>query len=50
MLATIDDEYARPIQQILSEERRRLVESSRRRILYRLFRVFAARVGVRSGM
>jgi len=42
VLASIDDEYARPIQQILSEERQLLYAEARRRKLYRLFRVFTA--------
>lgn len=42
VLASIDDEYARPIQQILSEEGRRLFAETRRQELYRLFRVFTA--------
>ena len=45
VLASIDDEYARPIQQILAEERRLLDDDdTRRRALYRLFRVFSARL------
>jgi predicted nucleotidyltransferase len=42
VLASIDDEYARPIQQLLSEGRRLLDDGTRRHALYRLFRVFAA--------
>lgn len=42
VLASIDDEYGRPIQQILSEERRLRGDDSRRRVLYRVFRVFSA--------
>ena len=42
VLASIDEEYARPIQQILSEERRLFDDGTRRRALYRLFRVFSA--------
>ena len=44
VLASIDDEYARPIQQILAEERRFFDDGTRRRPLYRLFRVFSARL------
>jgi predicted nucleotidyltransferase len=44
VLVSIDDEHARPIGQILSEERRRFDEGARRRALHRLFRVFAASV------
>lgn len=42
VLASINDEYARPIQQVLSEERRLLDGDTQRRALYRLFRVFFA--------
>lgn len=42
VLASIDDEAARPIQQILAEERRRFDEGTRGRALYRRFRVFSA--------
>lgn len=41
-LAGIDNEYARPISQILSQERRMVDGESRRRTLFRLFRVFGA--------
>jgi predicted nucleotidyltransferase len=44
VLVSIDDEHARPIGQILSEERRRFDDGARRRVLHRLFRVFAASV------
>lgn len=44
VLASIDDEFARSIQQILSEERRLPGDDTRRRVLYRLFRVFSARL------
>jgi len=44
VLVSIDDEYAQPIQQILSEERRLRDDDTRRRNLYRLFRVFSARL------
>jgi predicted nucleotidyltransferase len=42
VLASIDDEHARPVEQLLAEERRRLDDGGRRRTLHRLFRVFAA--------
>lgn len=41
-LEKISDEYARPIAQILAEEGRLLDSEERRRVLYRLFRVFGA--------
>ncbi|MGH7278426.1 MAG: hypothetical protein ACREJG_07020 [Candidatus Rokuibacteriota bacterium] len=44
VLGSIDDEYARPIQQILSEERRLFDDGTRRRALHRLFRVFSVRL------
>jgi predicted nucleotidyltransferase len=44
LLASIDDEYARPLQQIVSEERRLVGDDTRRPALYRLFRVFSARL------
>jgi predicted nucleotidyltransferase len=43
--ATVQDEYARPIQQILVEEHRFSAADDRRRGLYRLFRVFSAGLG-----
>jgi predicted nucleotidyltransferase len=42
VLASIDDEHSRAIQQILSEEGRRFDDGSRRGVLYRLFQVFSA--------
>jgi predicted nucleotidyltransferase len=42
VLAMIDDEYARPIQQIVFDERRLAADDRRRRELFRLFRVFSA--------
>ena len=44
VLASIDDEYAWPIQQILAEERRVVDNDTRRLELYRLFRVFSSRL------
>ena len=41
-LAAIPDEFARPVSQILSEEKRLVDSEKRRRVLYRLFRVFGA--------
>lgn len=41
-LNMIPDEFARPISQILSEERRLVDSDVRRSVLYRLFRVFGA--------
>ena len=49
---TISDEFARPISQILTEERRFVDSDRRRRVLYRLFQVFGTGLiqaaGVRS--
>jgi len=44
VLASIDDEYAWSIQQILAEERRVVDNDTRRLELYRLFRVFSSRL------
>ena len=38
----VSDEYAKPIGQILTQEKRMLDNEGRRRMLYRLFRVFGA--------
>lgn len=43
-LAVISDEFARPVSQILWEEKRIVDSEKRRGVLYRLFRVFAAGV------
>lgn len=42
VLASIQDEYAQPIQQILAQEPGHFDNEERRREVYRLFRVFAA--------
>lgn len=41
-LNDVSDEYAKPIGQILAQEKRMLDNEGRRRMLYRLFRVFGA--------
>jgi len=43
-IAGIPDEFARPVSQILSEEKRYVDTEKRRAMLYRLFRVFSAGV------
>ena len=43
VLNAIEDEYSQPIHQILTEERN--LQDDRRRLLFRLFRVFSAGVG-----
>jgi predicted nucleotidyltransferase len=43
-LSTIPDGFARPVSQILSEEKRLADSEKRRSVLYRLFRVFGAGV------
>lgn len=43
-LAAIPDEFARPVSQILSEEKRLVDSEKRRGVLYRLFQVFGAGV------
>jgi len=43
-LSRIPDEFARPVLQILSEEKRLVDSEKRRGVLYRLFRVFGAGV------
>jgi predicted nucleotidyltransferase len=43
-LAAVPNQFARPIAQILSEEKRLVDNEKRRRTLYRLFRVFGAGV------
>ena len=40
--ATISDEFARPISQILTEERHFVASDARRSVIYRLFQVFGA--------
>jgi predicted nucleotidyltransferase len=47
-LDRIPDEYARPISQILYEEKRIVDDEDRRRELFRLFRVFAAGLSERA--
>lgn len=49
-LEKISDEYARPIAQILAEEGRLLDSEERRRVLYRLFRVFGAGLNRTAGI
>jgi hypothetical protein len=41
-LRMISDEFARPLSQIVTEEKRVIDSEKRRAILYRLFRVFGA--------
>jgi predicted nucleotidyltransferase len=48
--ATISDEFARPISQILTEEQRFVDSDARRSVLYRLFQVFGAGLNQAAGI
>jgi hypothetical protein len=49
-LDKLPDEYARPITQIITEERRLLDNEERRSVVYRLFRVFCAGLNQTAGV